>query len=284
MIYVRRNPALIPERVLRVAERAQAELEALPPEDRVAFIKKKAHVWTGFKKYLAKMSYGKCWYSESKPAQSFFDVDHFRPKAEAQRDDAGNSDDGYPWLAFDWDNFRYSAGRSNRLSTDEVTDLTVGKGSWFPLCTGSPIADWATRDISVERPMLLDPTNQHDMGLIRVGANGQIEPSEICVGTNRERVSRSAICYGLNLPLLTDARSLVMREIGTMVEILIQIVEAANAAPPVADQLPIVVQADLIKSKTMSNSEYALAARSRLIELGMAYLIAGPEDFLNPAV
>lgn len=65
MIYVRRDPALIPEKVLKVAERAQATLETLPPDERVAFIKKKSHVWTGFKKYLSRMSYGKCWYSES---------------------------------------------------------------------------------------------------------------------------------------------------------------------------------------------------------------------------
>ena len=38
MIYVRRDPNLIPERVLRVAERAQAQLEALaglPPREQL---------------------------------------------------------------------------------------------------------------------------------------------------------------------------------------------------------------------------------------------------------
>ena len=41
MIYVRRDPSLIPEKVLRVAERAQAKLEALAPEKRLEFIEKK---------------------------------------------------------------------------------------------------------------------------------------------------------------------------------------------------------------------------------------------------
>ena len=40
MIYVRRNPSLIPEKVFKVAERAQKELEALPADQRGAFIKK----------------------------------------------------------------------------------------------------------------------------------------------------------------------------------------------------------------------------------------------------
>ena len=144
MIYVRRDPALIPEEIMKAAEDAQATLEGLPLAERAAFIKKNVKIWRSFKKHLAKMSYGKCWYSESNDPQSFFDVDHFRPKSEAKRSEA-EKDDGYPWLAFSWENFRYSAGRSNRLSTDEDLDETVGKGSWFPLNAGSPIAHWDDR-------------------------------------------------------------------------------------------------------------------------------------------
>ena len=94
MIYVKRDPALIPENVLKVAERAQQKLEELPPNGRVAFIKSKSHIWRAFARYLSKMSYGKCWYSESDDPQSFFDVDHFRPKNEAIRSE-NEKDDGY---------------------------------------------------------------------------------------------------------------------------------------------------------------------------------------------
>lgn len=87
MIYVKRDPTLIPERVLKVAERAQAQLEILPPAERKGYIAKKAHVWRAFARYLFKMSHGKCWYSESNDPQSFFAVDHFRPKGEAKRTD-----------------------------------------------------------------------------------------------------------------------------------------------------------------------------------------------------
>lgn len=282
MIYVRRDSALIPEKVLKVAERAQATLETLPPDQRVAFIKKKSHVWTGFKKYLSKMSYGKCWYSESPDPQSFFDVDHFRPKAEAQRDEGGAKDSGYPWLAFDWDNFRYSAGRSNRHSIDEEAEEVVGKGSWFPLCQGSPCATWDNRTVAAERPVLLDPTNVGDMRLVKIGSAGSVEPSGICVGTNRERVAKSVKYYGLDLPALKEARLQVMREVQEMLDVLLQTVETANAVPPAADRLPVPQQADLITAKTMPNSPYALAARSRLIELGAPELIARPEDYPAP--
>jgi hypothetical protein len=65
VIYVRRDPTLIPEKLLRAAERAQQDLENLAVEERVEFIKKKSHIWRAFARHLAKMSYGECWYSEN---------------------------------------------------------------------------------------------------------------------------------------------------------------------------------------------------------------------------
>src|SRR6476619_772256 len=100
MIYVKRNAELVPTKLMAVAARAQAKLEALPTNERCAFIKKKSHIWKAFGRYLAKMSYGKCWYSESPDPQSFFDVDHFRPKLEAKRSDQETDRPGYEWLAF----------------------------------------------------------------------------------------------------------------------------------------------------------------------------------------
>jgi hypothetical protein len=279
LIYVRRDPALIPDKVLKVAERAQTKLETLPPEERVAFIKKKSHVWSGFKRYLAKMSYGKCWYSESLDPQSFFDVDHFRPKSEAKRSKDTAPDDGYPWLAFSWDNFRFSAARSNRLSTDEDTEETVGKGSWFPLCPGSPVAKWDNRIIGDERPMLLDPTNANDMSLIKVDSVGRIMPGDICVGTNALRVARSVELFGLDLPRVTEARLRVMRDVQQKYEFLMQNIATANEVPPAADRLPVSAQAAAITETTMPDSPYSLAARCKLIELGGANLIAKPENY-----
>lgn len=280
MIYVRRDPALIPEEILKAAEDAQVTLEGLPLAERADFIKKNAKIWRSFKDHLAKMSYGKCWYSESNDPQSFFDVDHFRPKAEAKRSEQ-LKDDGYPWLACSWENFRYSAGRSNRLSTDEDLDETVGKGSWFPLTDGSPVATWDDRCMGVELPVLLDPNCKADVRLIKVGSVGKIEPSDFCVGTNIDRVKRSVELYGLDLPRLTEARLRVMRDIQQKFDALMQTVLTANAVLPAADLLPVPDQAAAITEATLPNSPYSLAARSKLIELGAAgaALIANPEDY-----
>lgn len=279
MIFVKRDPSLIPERLLKVAQRAQAKLETLPAAERVAFIKGKSHIWRAFKRHLRVMSYGKCWYSEAVGPQSFYDVDHFRPKSEARRSETV-TDDGYPWLAFDWDNFRFSAERSNRPNNDEENDDSVGKSSWFPLVEGSPIACWDDRCVGAELPMLLDPTRQADVALLKVRSNGLVGPSGTCVGTGLKRVAATLTYYGLNLPNIRDARLDVMRDIGKRVEVLLDSCEAALAYEGAADAIPVAKQREQITKLTMPYSPFSLAARAKLSELGVSELIGKPEDML----
>ncbi|WP_245445114.1 hypothetical protein [Pseudaminobacter soli (ex Li et al. 2025)] len=278
---MKRDPNLIPKKLLKVAERAQVQLEMLPADQRVAFIKKKSHIWRAFKRHLRAMSYGKCWYSEAKGPQSPYDVDHFRPKSEAQRSETVK-DEGYPWLAFDWDNFRYSAERSNRPSTDEETGEVVGKSSWFPLVDGSPIAIWDDRCTKNEVPLLLDPVCRKDVSLIDVGSDGRMRPSITCVGTGKKRVKASIRHYALNLPDILEARQDVMRDVNDRVETLLKSIEAANSFEEAADAIPVEDQRKAITALTMPNSAFARAARAKLIEKGLAGLIAPPEDY--PAI
>ena len=278
MIYVRQDASKIPQRLMDMATKAQQELEKTPLVNRKAFIKKKARIWRAFANCLATMSYGKCWYSESKDEQSFFDVDHFRPKQAAKRA-KGAEDDGYPWLAFSWENFRYSAGRSNRLSTDENTQETVGKGSWFPLFDGSVCANWDTRCEAEENIVLLDPTNEQDVRMIEVDANGMICPSFTCVGNIKKfRVQRSIELYGLNLPDLISARKKVMRDIYDDHSTLLELIADDTDRPAIERHHKRLIDA------TMSNAVYTLAARSKLLSLpGGPKLCARPEDTPNTA-
>ncbi len=277
MIYVRRDSTAIPEKVLKVAERTQQKLEALPKKERARFIKKKSHVWRVFARYLAKMSYGKCWYSESPEVQSFLDVDHYRPKIEAKRSDI-ETDDGYGWLAFSWENFRLSAQRSNRVSTNEDTEAIEGKSSWFPLMEGSPKACWDNRCVNDERPVLLDPVIRKDVDLIDVGADGRMCASRVCVGSARLRVQRSRELYGLDLPKLVSARKKVMRDIIDLHTTLLDLVTVANAHEGAADLLPIMAIVDQLRRKTLPDSPYSKASRAQLCLLGAADLCAQPED------
>lgn len=281
MIYVKQDENLIPEKVLAVAKRAQDELEALPLGERASYIKKKSHVWRGFSKYISKMSYGKCWYSESSDPQSFFDVDHFRPKLEAKRTEALVDEHGYEWLAFDWNNFRLSSQRSNRHSTDEETEEVVGKGSWFPLMDGSPKACWDDRCVSDERPMLLDPINKDDVRLIDVANNGYIVPSKVCIGTSKNRVKRTIELYGLNLPGVREARLQVIRNVTELYEALMEMILAVDGEnDQVADKMPVARHIQLLNKATLPETPFSRAARAQLARLPSgAEFIVTPEAY-----
>jgi hypothetical protein len=278
VIYVNRNAGLIPRNLLDAAIGAQRELEALPPDERRDFIRRRADIWRAFKPYLSEMSYGKCWYSESPEVQSFLDIDHYRPKLEAKRSDA-QSDPGYDWLAFSWDNFRLAAQRSNRLSTNEETNETEGKDSWFPLLDDSPKACWNHRCECEERPVLLDPTLRPDVDLIDVNAEGRMAPSKICIGSARTRVERSIELFGLNLPKLTGARKRVMRGIMDLCASLDELIDVGNTHPLAADNLPVDRLVDQIRQTTLPSSHYSKAARAQLLLLPYgSYLCAQAED------
>lgn len=279
MIYVRRNSALIPPDVLTEAMTAQSELERLPPAARAEFIKSKAEVWRAFKSYLTAMSYGKCWYSENPADQSFMDVDHFRPKLEAKRS-TSLTDPGYEWLAFSWENFRLSAQRSNRLSTNEDTGVVEGKASWFPLLDGSPKATWDQRCEDREMPVLLDPTKKDDVRLIDVLDDGMMGPSRFCFGSSKKRVETSITLFGLNLPALKAARLRIMREVQLVAQILLDSMTAAQASDAFADAAQLQRMRDGLEEKTHPQQPYAAAARAQLRRMGLGDLCAQPEAIL----
>jgi len=274
VIFVKRDPKLIPERLLKAVEVAQKELEAKKTsEERKAYIESKARLWRRFNRYLKQMSYGKCWYSESDCIQSRTDIDHFRPKKEARRS-ATESDDGYPWLAFSWENFRYAAQLSNQLSTDEEADEVVGKGAWFPLMPGSPRATWDDRCINDERPLILDPVNKHDVRLIKIDDDGRIQPSKLCLGEyDRTRVTESIKYLGLNLDGLTGARKRAMEAVQDMVQEILRVKAAAEKAGANAHQIAVALPIDQpferIQKKTHPSEPYAAAIRAQLTQLGL---------------
>lgn len=283
MIYVRRDSNLIPEQLLKAAAKAQAELEKIGDKaERTKYINKKARLWRRFARYLKAMSYGKCWYSESDCVQSFADVDHYRPKNAARRDDTV-TDDGYPWLAFSWENFCYAAQRCNQLNTHEESDETVGKGAWFPLMPESPVASWDNRCVKDERPLLLDPTIKHDVRLIKVDADGLIRHSDLCVGDyERRRVNGSVKYLGLNLDDLVGARKRVMEAVQEQVRQMLKVQSAADQAKDggqqFAEHTPIDDQIKILQKLSHPSSPYAAAARAQLCASGFAMLCTAIEE------
>jgi hypothetical protein len=117
---------------------------------------------------------------------------------------------------------------------------------------------------------------------VDVGADGRVGASRIAVGTAKLRVKRSCELYGLNLPGVKSARLRLMREIQGMLQVLADSVTAAGEGTmpdQAADKLPIKMQRDLIRAKTLPESPYSKAARAEIIRAGWADILPKPEEF-----
>ncbi len=200
----------IPQTWLDKAAQLQKELEAIPLlKDKLEHIDKNP-IWQDVSLFtaLSAVMNGKCWYSEAQDLMSDRDVDHFRPKKRAKGIDELERD-GYWFLAYDWENYRFSSIYSNRLRKDKFIDdeTAYGKGIYFPLKSGSVVAT-TKRQIIDERYYLIDPTKKSDASLISFNGFGKVVPNvpkthlwEI------ERITVSIKYYHLNHKPLETARA-----------------------------------------------------------------------------
>lgn len=127
----------------------------------------------------------KCWYSEMLQGDRYaLDVEHFRPKQKASPLDSANlkklklktgfdleqstEEGAYPWLKFDYRNYRLVTAMTNRAGAKHV---------YFPIAKNSNrIATNAFPWETPEFPCFLDPTDPHDASLLLVKPNGEIIP------------------------------------------------------------------------------------------------------------
>lgn len=107
---------------------------------------------------LQDAQFNKCCYCERFVEDKYHDVEHYRPKARADRTN-GSIDPGYWWLAWTWSNLLFSCNNCNRPNRD-VDGRLLGKSDRFPLAAGSiPLV--AELDApGLEMPLLLDPANR----------------------------------------------------------------------------------------------------------------------------
>lgn len=147
--------------------------------DLKVFIAKQPRLWP------EKHPLPKCWYSELPQGDNYaLDVEHFRPKNQASplnstqskklKQKTGftlqqaDSEGAYPWLEFDYRNYRLVTALTNRAGAKHV---------YFPIAKGTirlPVGTlaWATP----EYPYFLDPADPHDASLLLVKPNGEIIP------------------------------------------------------------------------------------------------------------
>lgn len=182
----------------------------------------KAH-WGKLKGWLLAFSNGKCWYSEAKDTVQYWEVEHFRPKNAALGVNGEKIHDGYWWLAFEWHNYRLAGEVINRK-----------KGAYFPLLKNSYLAKSSNDPWEDESPVLLDPTDQEDCGLVFFDETGRLIPAPGLDNEDINRVEVSAERYNLNYHLLMDARRTVWNTCYRLAEEYVNLATAVKTTKSIA--------------------------------------------------
>jgi len=154
-----------------------------------------SQVWRALKDGLADLLHDKCWYCESPVDRSDNAVDHFRPKGRVS--DARHLHNGYRWLAFETDNFRYACTFCNSRRKDVANGTAGGKQDRFPLLDESARV-YTPGPVNAETPALLDPCDIDDWKLIACHQeNGQPCPTSVDP-TEKKRAEVSIEVYHLD--------------------------------------------------------------------------------------
>ncbi len=114
----------------------------------------------------------KCCYCEIHVPQSHNDVEHYRPKARADRRPGSDATYGYWWLAWTWENLLFACPGCNRSK----------KKDRFPLAVGSRALAPEEAPPGPERPLLIDPAAESGIERIQFrrdlpGIEGQWVPT-----------------------------------------------------------------------------------------------------------
>jgi hypothetical protein len=182
-------------------ELTDALLAEADPAKRAEIIEKNQAHWKQVKPILARLFNYKCWYTEAPQQGTDVDVDHYRPKRRVQetlKEEAPH--DGYWWLAFRLDNYRFSCIVANRRRTDIETGTTGGKADHFPVLNESVRARTPECDLEGEQPVLLDPLKATDVQLLQFKADGEAMPRYSEDNSPRRffRADQSIALYNLN--------------------------------------------------------------------------------------
>jgi hypothetical protein len=201
-------------------DKSQDETQSSILKARKKAINAKSGVWAIAGKAIRSVMSDKCWYCETKETRSDMPVDHFRPKycvAECKEHE------GYWWLSFNWENYRYSCTYCNSRRVDVETE--GGKHDHFPLLNPDDRIYDQNSDIDVEQPVLIDPCDIDDVKLLIYLPNGQ--PREADQNDKSEafmRANQSIYFYHLNHYKSVRRRKLIaisMRQHVTQIDRLI---------------------------------------------------------------
>lgn len=199
------------------AKDALAAVRKVKAALRAAEIDKHSDVWQdpALKEALQKLSNYKCWYCESNENRSDNAVDHFRPKNNVIE---APKHGGYWWLAFTWENYRFTCTFCNSRRTDKATGGSGGKRDHFPLVNEKKRA-YKANQVGRERPGLLDPTKNTDPHLLWFEPDGRARPlHDKANKTLFNRADVSITLYHLNESRTLRRRRALYRSIRKLVK------------------------------------------------------------------
>jgi len=174
---------------------------ALDDSAREAIIAANEGLWRDdrIRNWLLGQFNNKCWYSEAQDSVSSIHVDHYRPKGRVRQRLGADSDGGYWWLAFNWNNYRICGQL-----------LNVKKGDLFPIIEGVRCTAADPVSLQLEAPALIDPLSDQtrlisyekdEDACIAVVAAGIAEP-------DISRAEKTIDIMGMNLrPRLNEKRN-----------------------------------------------------------------------------
>ncbi|MCU0697692.1 MAG: hypothetical protein MUC96_14290 [Myxococcaceae bacterium] len=107
---------------------------------------------------LWRRQFFKCAYCESCEQLKRNDVEHFRPKARADRRPGSSETHGYWWLTWSWENLLFACRNCNQ---------SPAKRDQFPLAEGSAALTPEQSPPGLEQPLLIDPATESGVAHIQ---------------------------------------------------------------------------------------------------------------------
>ncbi len=217
MIHIDRSRVPIPEALLIDSnpslqkESEQAEVYFRSPEQNRSQNRFMFRTYTNrsVKIALRKLFHNKCCYCEVKldriQAKQKYglngDIEHFRPKSSVLE---VPDHSGYWWLASDWNNLLIACQRCNRGSYTKGG--STGKANRFPLENEKDRAYYPEDNLSLEKPLLLDPTIDQPAEHLIFSDDGRVY-------SDSEKGKTSILVYGLNRSNLVEDRKAIIEDI-----------------------------------------------------------------------
>jgi uncharacterized protein (TIGR02646 family) len=265
--------AVIPAGWHQTAKEATEAIANLAEGERAKSINDKSALWRDLKPRLKTVASNKCWYCESREVRSDNAVDHYRPKNNIV---GCTKIKGYWWLAFVWENYRFSCTFCNSRRIDKDGGTEGGKHDEFPLLDETRRAT-CDAEIEFEQPLLLDPCCPSDPAFLWFDPDGRPAPNPSLCGDDQSythrRAKESIRLFHLDHSDVVERRAVLCNEIREEIAQAEKMLTRFHNGDMTAKEAWNTSIAKL-KERYADDAEYSATAHCILMELRAKYASA----------